>query len=269
MDVRQSHLKAWAGCPVRFKYENVDLLPRLQSAALTFGSLMHECVQILEETQSPEAATAHFQAIWPEPEAYNPEWKIDYYLRATSFRKYKERGPKIISNWWSIYQWNSDVILAREYQFRVPIGTNGNFLTGTIDRLGLRHMPRVGAQVVLLSDLKTTRTAPTLEALSEDLQFSAYAYATTHPAFWDGIPNGAALAAQLMDAPRWGEWIHLVDVKRLDAGERTDRHYTRLAMAVDALAASIEAGIYVPNISGQTCVWCDWRTNCGLPERAE
>lgn len=269
MRVSQSALKAFASCPLRYRYERIDGLPREQSGALTFGSLIHECVQLMEETGDLAAAKKLFKTVWAEPEAHDPSWKIDYYVRGTSWKKYNLSGPKILANWFSVFQWDSDVVLAREYPFQVPIGSKGNELSGIIDRLCLRYMPKVNRQVVIASDLKTQRKTPTLEAIQEDIQFSSFCFGTTVRSFWDDIPNGPELFEKLIDAPRRGEWIHLVDVKRMDAGPRTERHYRRLEMAVDAMAASVEARIFVPNISAETCVWCSWRKNCGMPERGE
>ena len=266
MQVRQSALKSFASCPLRYRYEHIDRLPREQSGALTFGSIMHECLQYLEETGDLDGAIKMFRKYWKDPQAHNPEWEIDYYVRGTDWRKYNLSGAKILRDWYSVFEWNTDLVLAREYQFTVPIGSKGNELTGTIDRLCLRYMPKINKQVVLISDFKSGRKAPTKEALAEDIQFSAYCYATTVRSFWDGLPNGSDLYDRLVGSRRWGEWIHLVDVHRIDAGERTERHYRRLEIAVDAMAASIEAEIFVPNISGETCVWCQWRRNCGLPE---
>ena len=66
--------------------------------------------------------------------------------------------------------------------------------------------------------------------------------------------------------PRHGEWVALNGPKRMDAGERTQRHYNRLAYAVDAIAESVAQRIFPPNISGEACLYCDYRKPCGLPE---
>lgn len=268
MLVSQSALKAFAACPVRYRYEKVDRLPRQQSGSLSFGSVIHECVRILEETSDVALACSMFEELWADPTKLEAQLKVDYYVRGTSWKKYNEIGPTLIENWARVLEWDNDTVLIREHPFCVPIGENGNFLTGRIDRLSLRHSPATGGLVVVLGDWKTTRKAPTRAALAEDLQFSAYAFASEHPSFWEDIPDGTDWFTKLAQAPRMGEWVHLVDGKRMDAGERGERHYNRLAMAVDAMAASISAGIFVPNISGSTCEWCDWRALCGLPERA-
>jgi len=271
--VRQSDLKTWSKCPLMYRYQKVDKLARTQSGSLTFGTIIHACVLYMETSEDVEGAVSMFQEMWASPESFDEQLeqngqslKVDYYVKGTNFKKYAAEGERILRSWWGLIQWESDHVLAREYQFTVPIG-NGHLFTGTIDKLALRYMPKVpGRRVVLVSDYKTTRKEPTYDWLNDDLQFTAYSYATTQPEFWAGITNGEALYEELMDVPRWGEWVQLMGPKRKDAGERLAHHYNRLTIAVDELARSVEAGIFVPNISGESCLYCDFRDRCGLPE---
>lgn len=115
----------------------------------------------------------------------------------------------------------------------------------------------------------SNRKTPTYDYLAEDIQFSSYAFATLHPSFWAAIPGGMEIFERVKNFPRFGEWVQLTGPKRMDAGERTQRHYNRLIMAVNAIAKSIEADIFVPTISGETCRWCSHRKPCGLPELDE
>lgn len=267
MKLRQSDIKTWQTCPLKWRYQHIDGLDREQSGSLTFGSILHDCVLFLELTQDVEAAVARFRDQWSDPAAIDPEYEIDYYVRGTNWKKYLELGEKVIRNWWTIISWDSDVTLAREYHFEVPIG-NGHTLEGTLDKLALRYVPSINQRVVLISDYKTNNKVPTYDYLAEDLQFSAYCYATTRPEFWANIPGGRGptLYTETQDLPRHSEWVHLVTPRRMDAGERTQRHYDRLAMQVNAMAESIAMRIFTLNISGESCRYCDFRKQCGLPE---
>lgn len=270
--VRQSDLKTWARCPLTYKYQNIDKLDRTQSGALTFGTIIHDCVLYLETTQDLDGAVQRFHNMWDAPEDFDEALgqvgqtlKIDYYLKGTDWKKYRAEGERILTAWWGLIQWESDHVLAREYEFDVPIG-DGHMLHGTIDKLALRYMPSLNSRVVLVSDYKTSRKEPTYDWLADDLQFTAYSYATTRPEFWAGILNGEALYDELADSPRWGEWVQLKGPKRKDAGVRDQHHYNRLIVAVNEMVRSIQSRIFVPNISGETCKYCEFRDNCGLPE---
>lgn len=269
MKVRQSDLKTWGKCPLLFKYQSIDGLPREQSGSLTYGTILHECVLLMEVTQDFDRAVARFHELWQAPTLLGPEYSIDYYVRGTNWKKFRDEGPRVLKDWWSIISWDSAQTLAREHSFEVPIGKNGNTLIGTVDKLEIKFRGDIGAFVVNVSDYKTNKKTPTYDYLAEDLQFSAYGYATTQREFWTGIPNGDALFERCRDMPRYGEWVQLTTPRRMEAGVREARHFNRVAMAVDALADSIAMGIFVPNISGESCRYCEYRKPCGLPELDE
>jgi RecB family exonuclease len=148
----------------------------------------------------------------------------------------------------------------------VPIGSNE--LTGTLDKLALRPL-KDGTFGVLVSDYKTGSKPPTRDYLQHDVQFHAYCYATTQPEFWVGIPDGEKLYQLYKDAPRMGEWVHLRTPKRIDAGFRTEVHYNRLQYAIEQIELSVALGIFVPDISGAACEFCEFRQRCGLPSREQ
>lgn len=274
MQVRQSDLKTWSKCPLMYRWQHIDQLPRLQSGSLTFGSIMHVVVLWMETNLLPsglpdlDRAIDYFYWLWADPTRLDPEYEIEYYVRGTNWRKFNDQGPEILRNWSQIIRWDSALTLAREYEFDVPIG-DGHVLHGTVDKLEIRYRAKENEWVVMVVDYKTDKKVPTYGYLEEDLQFSAYCYATLQPEFWTGIPNGEALFEKYRNHPRRGEWVSLVNPRRMDAGERIERHYNRLIMAVDNLALSVAFRIFVPNISGETCRYCDFRKQCGLPELME
>jgi hypothetical protein len=268
MIIRQSTMKQWMECPLKVRFAHIDMLQREQSGSLIFGSIVHDCVLFLEESGDLEAALDRFKTFWAQPHLLDPEYRIDYYVRGTNWRKFLEKGEDLLRRWWHIIQWETDLVLAREYTFDVPIG-DGHTLHGTVDKLIVRYRADLDTWVLLISDYKTNNKVPTYGYLEEDLQFSAYAYATLQPEFWDNMPNGTELYEKYKDLPRYGEWVQMVGAKRMDAGIRTERHLNRLIMAVNAMADSIAMRIFVPNISGETCKFCDFRKQCGLPELME
>jgi len=266
MHIRQSDIATWQRCPLLYRFSRTPGTVREQSGALTFGTILHDAVMHMEIAQDLQVGLDRFTQHWLEPTLLDPELEIDYYLKMTSWAKYKDDGPKIVKDWWSIIQWENDVVLGREQGFSVPIGEH--VLDGTIDKLAIRRI-KGGEYVLLISDYKTNSKRPTYDYLRHNIQFTAYAYATTQPEFWTGVENGEWYYEQTKDMRRVGEWVQLRGPLRLDAGERTPQDYQRLRYAVDMMADSIAMGIYVPNISGESCTYCDYRKPCGLPTREE
>jgi hypothetical protein len=271
MRVRQSHLKTWNKCPLIFKFEELDGLPREQSGSLTFGSIIHDCVLWMEVNQDVDGAVARFEQLWAQPTLLDPTYQPQYYVRGTSWKKFMEKGPKLLRDWWAIISWDSALVLGREHYFEVPIG-DGHTLVGTVDKIEVGFRADIngglGGPVLKISDYKTNNKAPTYDYLAEDLQFSAYAYASTRPEFWATI-GGDAAWQRYRDLPRYGEWVQLAGPKRMDAGIRGQRHYNRIEMAVNAMAESVAMRIFVPNISGESCRYCEFREVCGLPKLDE
>lgn len=281
MLIRQSQIKTAMECGLKLRYQ-MEGLPRQQSGALTWGSVLHEAVMRLEEwhlDSKPgdppvlDRTLRWFREVWSDPTVLDDQMdqslKIDYFHPRTSWKRYLDDGLAIIEKWWGIYQWDTDTVIAREHPFTVPVQGTDHHLTGTVDRLVLRYMGKLDAHVVLIQDYKTNRKVPTYSYLQHDLQFSAYAYASTQPEFWAGLPNGEKLFELYADKRRWAEWIHLRAPKRMDAGERSDLHFNRLRYAVQAIGDAIALGVFIPNISGEACAYCDFRNSCGLPSLEE
>lgn len=273
MRVRQSDLKTWQKCPLIYRFQNIDKLPREQSGSLTYGSILHHCIQWMEEhrhlgDQALEQAIVLFQELWIQPTRLDPTYQPQYYVRGTNWKKFMESGPKVLADWWSIFSWDAGVVLGREVYFEVPIG-NGHTLVGTADKVEISYKASAyggaGGQVVKIVDFKSNKKVPTYDYLAEDLQFSAYGYASTQREFWTNL-GGDAAWERFKDYERHGEWIQLIGMKRMDAGIRTQRHYNRVEMAVNAIADSVAMQIFVPTISGESCRYCEFRKPCGLPE---
>lgn len=258
MRVRQSDLKKWSSCALAWHFGKSGV-PRVQSSALTFGTLIHVVILHLEESRDLDSAITMWLKAWEKPEVVDPELEIQEWIKGHSYAKLRDEGVKILRDWWSLAQWQTEVVLAREHHFIVPIGKHE--LEGTIDKLIVRWVD--GDYHLVVSDYKTSRKRPTYDYLNHDLQFTAYGYATTQESFWDGI-GGRAAWERWKDARRYGEWVHLQTTKRLAAGERTQMHYNRLAYAVEQMAMSVAMDIYMPTISGDTCAYCEFREVCGI-----
>lgn len=270
MIFRQSSIRLFQECPLRFRFQ-ADGMAREQSSAMSFGSVIHEAIMELEVNYDLARGVAKFDSMWDDlPNAidqFGKSLEYNYLIPRYNHDTYRDLGHRILRDWWMLVQWDTDVVLAREYAFDVPI-SEGHRLIGTVDKVVLRTM-KDGSIAVVTVDYKTGSKQPTREYLAHDIQFSSYCYATTQPEFWTGIPNGAELFEQLRDAERHGEWIHVRTTKRIPAGIRTEMHYNRLRYACEQMQLSIDLGIFMPDLTGEKCEFCEFRKVCGLPSRQE
>lgn len=267
MRVRQSELKMFQRCALQLKFSK-DGMPREQSGALTFGTVLHAVILEMERARDLGLGLALFEKWWTDPESLEAGLTPTEYLKGRSWMKYYEDGKRIIQEWWDLIQWEADDVIAREHSFSVPVG-NGHILDGTVDKLAVRWEPKLNEYTILVSDYKSGRKEPTYGYLFHDLQFTAYCYATTQREFWTGIPDGDQIFEHVKGWKRMGEWVQLTGPRRKEAGERNDMHYARLRYAINAYAESVGLSIYVPNISGDVCLYCDFRKSCGLLPREE
>lgn len=231
---------------------------------MSFGTAIHDAIMCMEVAGDLATGLSRFDLLWDNPERFGIAY--DYLIPRNSHAGYRDLAHKILRDWWMLIQWESDIVLAREHYFKVPI--DGHELEGTADKVALRPQ-RDGSYSLLISDYKTSASPPTRNYLQHDVQFHAYCYASTQAEFWATITNGAQLFADFYDAPREAEWVHLRLTKRIPGGFRTAVHYERLRYAIEQIDQSIALGIFVPDMSGGKCEFCEFRKACGLPSRQE
>jgi len=98
---------------------------------------------------------------------------------------------------------------------------------------------------------------------------TVYSYATTQREFWvgngadyPGLPDGEAMFEQLADVDRRSIWYHLWNGAEIDAGTRGDADFGRLYRVCNEIERAIELDVFVPDISGETCIFCPYVKPC-------
>lgn len=281
MLIHQSDLSAYSRCAAEYGYKRAGL-PDDGNSATAFGNVMHYALEVFERTRVTEgweaavnAATQTFTHYWNpiHIEAICPPVPPNGWLPRQGYMELRARGVDSIRKFADLVKYDDVELLATEYSFVVPIeGTwdeeleQPHMLGGTIDRLAVRHYRRVPCLVV--EDLKTGKD---YRFLRQNLQFTAYCYATTHPLFWTGnageegfgAERGAELYERFRNVGRRGTWINLQKFKFQDAGWRADQDYARFRLAVTQFALAVQADIFPLSISGETCTYCSFRDVCG------
>lgn len=264
MKFSPSLLKAFMGCSLQYKFKK-EGHPDLQNAAASFGTAVHQALELYNNTQDLDAALYNFRYTWDNPEEFGitPQ----FYFPRTNYGYYRERGVEFIKNYAESYQWVDRDILATEHRFCVDIGNHQ--LSGIVDILETEK----GSKQLKVVDLKTGQR-PNTKKLNFDVQFTAYMWAAQQRQFWcgyepeidkyPGFDDGEAMYEKYKDYTVVGVWYDLRKADEYPVGPREPGDYQKLYRCLDMIAHAVEQEAYVPDISGDTCGICSYADICPL-----
>lgn len=268
-----SLLNAFNGCGLKGKFSYIDRLPQPQSAAATFGTVVHRAYEHLHKTEQlrggqgdVEGAVDLFVDLWSNPDKAGLE--PEYWPKNMNFGTLMDRGVDTIRAYASRRAWEKREIIGVEFGFSVPLGHHE--VQGYVDLLELRGNAR-GGKVLAALDLKTAMRQPTKAELAAWIQGTAYILATEHPQFWEGTdkfpghPDGLKAYERFKGIPRRAIWFAVVAGKEVDAGPRKQNDFDRLYRLMDSVAKAFEHNVFVPTLTAQECQYCSFTEQCGLP----
>lgn len=218
---------------------------------------MHYALDVYETYgYNLDLALRTFDTYWAQPSLLGE--KIDFWHRSTTWEGLEKRGHEMIRAYHELAVWKnvSEDVLGTEVHFIVPLGRHE--LEGTIDRLVANR----GKKTISAYDFKTGAAVP--EKLRFNLQFTAYAYATTRPEFWQYVPGWEDGYERFRSWSRDGWWYHARRARFYNAGKRTEADYRRLILAADEMENAIEAGVFPLDVKGENCYYCPFSDGtCG------
>lgn len=267
MRVSASRLSTWMTCPMMAKFRYIDRLPSKQSAKASFGTVVHAALDHYNRHHNVDTAVSMFKDYWAHPEKLGVE--PEYWPRYTTYGSLMAQGIDLLREYDAKLKWEDREVIATEHPFLVPFGKHE--IVGYIDLLEVKKSKK-GVETLRIVDYKTNAKAPYLNALKVNVQFTAYVYASLQREFWvgngpdfPGFSNGEELYERFIDTPRRGIWFQLLQNKELDAGPRDDADFLRMYRVCHEIERAIEHEVFVPNISGDSCTFCDFTEPCGLP----
>lgn len=258
MRVRQSDLKLFGDCAMQYYYSRILGLQAEKVGSLTvLGSVWHFAMEVYETYGGNlDLAIRTFDYYWDNPTELG--LRLDFYHPRTTHEGLRDRGHHMLEQYHDLVPWKTGTHLGSEIHFVVPLGDHE--LEGTIDKLWAR---RGRVNTIEIIDFKTAAKVP--ERLQFNLQFTAYAYATTRPEFWQFVPghedDGYAKYASFK---RQGWWWHARNSKKYNAGYRSDHDYNRLLLAVNQMDRAIKSEVFPLTIEGSACAYCPFEEKeCG------
>jgi len=265
--ISASKMSTFMTCPLQAKFQYLDKLPRKQHASASFGTCVHHALDFYNNTGDLNRSVNEFLDVWENPEklGVTPEtWP-----KGGTYGGMRQRGIEMLRGYHDGLKWDTREVLATEHKFLVPLGEFE--VTGFVDLLELRKNKR-GKSEIRVVDYKTNKKQPFLNSLHLNIQFTTYAYAAEQPEFWLGngpdfpaMENGAYYWEMYKDLPRRPIWYQLETQKEMDAGLRDDQDYMRLYRVCKEMAKAVKYDVFIPQISGDSCVFCPYTEPCGIP----
>lgn len=268
MKVNVSLLKTWMGCPLQARFKEIEKRPWKQNAKASFGTCIHDALDQYNRYGDFESALIRFKTTWENPDLLGVTPEV--WPRGNTYGGLRDKGIEILSQYHEKQAWESRIVVGTEHKFCVPFGDHE--LSGVVDLIEGKMSGR-GKNTLKIVDYKTNTRKPTKLQLAMDIQFTAYVYASLQEEFWvgmtasngqiyPGMANGEDLFDRYKRTARRASWYHLWTNQELDAGDRDDDDYMRLYRCVEEVVKASEAKIFVPNISGDTCTFCDYTDVC-------
>ncbi len=244
-----------AGVGLSAKYKHIERRPSLQHAKASFGTCIHDALEMYNNGVDIELCVERFKHTWDNPEVLDVVPDI-WPERGAGFGALRKKGIEMLRTYHKINRYEEREIIGTEIEFLVPFGDHE--LKGYVDLLEIKKSNK-GVPVLRVVDYKTNARQPTKLELAFDVQFTAYVYASYQPEFWAFNPK---LYNTLIDYPRRAIWYHMEKVKEIDAGSRDEADFNRMYRVAETAARAIEADIFMPDISGETCKFCSFKEEC-------
>jgi len=308
--VRQSDLSSWSRCNLQKHYQDQAKADPTAAqghalSATVFGTVVHYSLLTMEKLhhagkeEALDIGIATFEHYWDPKNISSIAEPVDIWIARQTYGGLRDRGRTLLKSYYDLLEKDDGKLLALEYEFAVPliIGDRQHTLTGTIDRMAVRKW--YGTPYFSIEDFKTGKQP---YYLRQNIQGSAYSYASTQPEFWisDIYPSFDAETMEGMEkyfakmgyrvhdgtktwwwsgparkeitelASRRFRWVNMQEIKYADGGWRGPDDYARLQLAVAAYVKAQENEVFSPVLDGVVCQYCPFQRSCGgtgLPER--
>ncbi len=252
-------IKGWISCPKQMHFKDILKIPEGQHAKTTYGTCIHDALETYNSDGDIKASIERFKETWENPSLLNAE--ITVWPPKTTWGELKMRGVQALEIFHENSKWETRTILATEHKFVVPFGDH--VLSGIVDSLETMG-PEKKPKELRVIDYKTSYKTPTHMELRFDIQFSIYLYASQQAEFWEGIKDGEEHFERLSGTQRRGVWYSLWNHKMTDVGVRTEEDMMRLYRVLLEIEKAVENEVYVPNLTGESCMWCSYTDYCAV-----
>jgi CRISPR/Cas system-associated exonuclease Cas4 (RecB family) len=258
-----SMIKTYMDCPLQAHFKEVLRIDEPTHAKTVFGSCIHEALEVYNHTGDIEKAKEHFRSVWVDPGLLHHPQEIGFWGPKMTWGELDAKGREFLDTFHEESRWEKRKIIGIEHRFEVPFGTSGEHtLKGFVDCI-----EEVGSgqqRELRIIDYKTSSYRPTHLELRFNVQMTCYIWASLQPEFWASFDNAEEMHQRYLNAKRRGIWYSIWHGKTLDVGPREEVDFMRLNRVVNEIAHAREMDVHVPDISGESCMWCSYTDLCAV-----
>ncbi|MBU1327192.1 ATP-dependent helicase [Patescibacteria group bacterium] len=233
-----SQLETFITCPLQYKYRYILRIPVPPSAALSFGSTMHQTVrafyELVKQGQKPKKKELL--------ELYDKYWSSIGFRDKTYEAKVRRHGKELLSEFYHKGYDPSVTPLGLEQSFTIKI-TPALKLVGKIDRID----PLSGDNIEII-DYKTGQATKSRNAGS-DMQLTVYAMAASEKGVYDKPPEHVVVS------------FYFFEGQEKISSSRTKKQLDDARLAIEKTAVEIGKSDFRPT-PGKFCDFCEFRLIC-------
>ena len=236
-----SQVKLYLLCPLKYFYRYIKRLPAPPSSELTLGRSVHAA---LETNFRQKVTTQQDLPLSHVTDAFSGAW--DQEAKETAFEEgekpgeVKDEGIRILG----VYHPTVAPTIqpkAVEQSFELTFANVPYTFKGKIDLVDIQDR---------VIDHKTTKRAPTLEQVKQDVQLTAYSLAHQ---VTQGKPE-SSLRLDVAVRTKTPKILHMETA-------RQPKDHTRFLKLLGYVAKGIQSGLFFPN-PNFTCPSCPYRRHC-------
>ncbi len=245
-----SHLTLYLACSLKFRFQYLDLLPRLtKSANQVFGLAMHAALQWLHREMKRGRKPPLDEVL----RVYEADWLAQtlpgsevVFKDNDTEETFLVKGKELLSQYYANHIPKG--IKAAELQFHLPLI---NPLTGEVLEIPIKgYVDLVEEDGTVVEFKNSARTMP-VNDLADNLQLTTYAWA--YETLFGSPPKDVKL-------------VNLVRTKepkiQTHITGRDQSDYARLFNVSKEVVNGVESGVFIPNRSSWMCQDCEYRAEC-------
>ncbi len=232
-----SQLETYMLCPLRYKYQYVLRVPTPAGAAASFGTSIHNALQLFYQDVINKRKTTLETLI----AYYRTSWVPVGFLSKSHEDRMKKEGDHMLKTYFKTFHKKSAGIIDVERPFKIKV--DGIMVTGKIDRVDLR-----GKDEIEIIDYKTGRK-PEEKKLRDSLQLSIYLLAASDKNLYGKEAHKVHLT-----------FYYLQEPAKITM-QKTAQDVANVKVKIKEVVGKIKAQEYTPHV-GPWCDFCPFRMIC-------